>query len=139
MHPFIKELRRRNVVRVALAYLAVAWLVIQLVGEIGPILDWPDWFAKLILGLLAVGFLITVILAWIYELTDKGLKRTEEVDRDASLHSKYNRQLNYIVIGALTLALAYFIWESRFSTPSASRKNPRLHRGATVYRHESCA
>jgi len=122
LHPFIKELRRRNVVRVALAYLAVAWLVIQLVGEIGPILDFPDWLAKLILGLLAVGFLITVILAWIYELTDKGLKRTEEVDRDASLHSKYNRLLNYIVIGALTLALSYFIWESRFSTPSATQK-----------------
>jgi len=105
---------------VALAYLAIAWLVIQLVGEIGPILDFPGWLAKLILGLLAVGFLITVILAWIYELTDKGLKRTEEVDRDASLHSKYNRQLNYIVIGALTLALSYFVWESRFSAPSTA-------------------
>ena len=99
----------------ALAYLAIAWLLIQLVGEIGPILDLPDWLPKLILGLLGVGFLITVILAWIYELTDKGVKRTEEVDRDASLHSKYNRQLNYIVIGALALALSYFIWESRFS------------------------
>lgn len=99
----------------ALAYLAIAWLLIQLVGEIGPILDLPDWLPKLILGLLGVGFLITVVLAWIYELTDKGVKRTEEMDRDASLHSKYNRQLNYIVIGALALALSYFIWESRFA------------------------
>ncbi len=115
MHPFINELKRRNVVRVALAYLAVAWLLIQLVGEIGPILNLPEWLPKLILGLLGLGFLITVILAWIYELTDKGVKRTEEMDRDASLRSKYNRQLNYIVIGALTLALSYFIWESRFS------------------------
>ena len=105
MHPFINELKRRNVVRVALAYLAVAWLLIQLVGEIGPILNLPEWLPKLILGLLGLGFLITVILAWIYELTDKGVKRTEEMDRDASLRSKYNRQLNYIVIGALTLAL----------------------------------
>ena len=115
MHPFINELKRRNVVRVALAYLAVAWVVIQLVGDIGPILNLPEWLPKLILGLLGLGFLITVILAWIYELTDKGVKRTEEMDKDASLHSKYNRQLNYIVIGALTLALSYFIWESRFS------------------------
>lgn len=117
MHPFIKELKRRNVVRVALAYLAIAWLMIQLMGEIGPILDLPEWLPKLTLGLLGVGFLITVILAWIYELTDKGVKRTEEMDRDVSLHSKYNRQLNYIVIGALALALSYFIWESRFSVP----------------------
>ena len=105
-----------------MAYLAVAWLVIQLVGEIGPILDLPDWLPKLILGLLSAGFVITVILAWVYELTDKGLKRTEEVDRDKSLHSKYNRQLNYIVIGALTLALSYFVWESRFSAPPALTK-----------------
>jgi TolB-like protein/Tfp pilus assembly protein PilF len=118
VYSFINELKRRNVVRVALAYLAVAWLLIQLVGEIGPILNLPEWLPKLILGLLGVGFLITVILAWIYELTDRGVKRTAEMDRDASLHSKYNRQLNYIVIGALTLALSYFIWESRFSVPT---------------------
>jgi len=122
LHPFIEELKRRNVVRVALAYLAVAWLVIQLVGEIGPILNFPEWLPKLILGMLGVGFLITVILAWIYEITDKGLKRTEEMDQDASLHSKYNRQLNYIVIGALALALSYFVWESRFSEQPASSK-----------------
>jgi len=108
---------------VALAYLAVAWLVIQLVGEIGPILNFPVWLPKLMLGMLGIGFLTTVILAWIYEITDKGLKRTEEVDRDASLHSKYNRQLNYIVIGALTIALSYFVWESRFSAPPASTKS----------------
>lgn len=73
MYPFINELKRRNVVRVALAYLAVAWVVIQLVGEIGPILNLPEWLPRLILGLLGLGFLISVILAWIYELTDKGV------------------------------------------------------------------
>lgn len=122
MYPFINELKRRNVVRVALAYLAVAWVVIQLVGEIGPILNLPEWLPRLILGLLGLGFLISVILAWIYELTDKGVKRTEEMDRDASLHSKYDRQLNYVVIGALTLALSYFVWESRFSVAPPATK-----------------
>jgi TolB-like protein/Tfp pilus assembly protein PilF len=122
LHPFIEELKRRNVVRVALAYLAVAWLVIQLVGEIGPILGFPEWLPKLILAMLGVGFLITMILAWIYELTNKGLKRTEELDRDSSLHSRYNRQLNYIVIGALALALSYFVWESRYSKPPAATR-----------------
>jgi len=122
LYPFINELKRRNVVRVALAYLAVAWVVIQLVGEIGPILNLPEWLPRLILGLLGLGFLISVILAWIYELTDKGVKRTEEMDRDASLHSKYDRQLNYVVIGALTLALSYFVWESRFSVAPPATK-----------------
>jgi len=115
LNRFITELRRRNVVRVGLAYLAVAWLVIQLVGEIGPILELPTWIPRLVLGLLSVGFVITLVLAWVYELTNKGLRRTEEVDRDASLHPEYGRQLNYIIIGALALALSYFIWESRLS------------------------
>jgi tetratricopeptide (TPR) repeat protein len=48
--PFFKELRRRNVVRVGLAYLAVAWLIIQLINEIGPILELPDWLPKLVQG-----------------------------------------------------------------------------------------
>jgi len=115
LNRFINELRRRNVVRVGLAYLAVAWLIIQLVGEIGPILELPAWIPKLVLGLLSVGFVITLVLAWVYELTNKGLKRTAELDRDESLHSEYGRQLNYIIIGALALALSYFIWESRLS------------------------
>jgi TolB-like protein/Tfp pilus assembly protein PilF len=115
LNRFINELRRRNVVRVGLAYLAVAWLIIQLIGEIGPILELPAWIPKLTLGLLSVGFVITLVLAWVYELTNKGLKRTEEVDRDETLHSEYSRQLNYIIIGALTLALSYFFWESRLS------------------------
>jgi len=100
---------------VGLAYLAVAWLIIQLVGEVGPILELPAWIPKLTLGLLSAGFVITLVLAWVYELTNKGLRRTEEVDRDESLHSEYGRQLNYIIIGALALALSYFIWESRLS------------------------
>lgn len=101
-----------------MAYLAVAWLIIQLVGEIGPILELPAWIPKLTLGLLSVGFVITLVLAWVYELTNKGLRRTEEVDRDESLHSEYGRQLNFIIIGALALALSYFIWESRLSDRS---------------------
>jgi hypothetical protein len=77
-----------------LAYLAVAWLVIQLVGEVGPILEAPDWLPRLVLGLLALGFPVVVVLSWIYELTNRGLKRTEEVDRDASLVSVGGRNSN---------------------------------------------
>jgi TolB-like protein/cytochrome c-type biogenesis protein CcmH/NrfG len=112
---FLKELKRRNVVRVGLAYLAVAWLVIQLVGEIGPMLDFPEWIPRAVLGVLAAGFVIATVLAWVYELTNKGLRRTTEVDRDESLVSQHGRQLDFIIIGALLLALTYFIWESRFS------------------------
>ncbi len=110
-------------VRVSLAYLAIAWLIIQLVGEIGPILELPDWFPRIVLGLLTLGFPITVVLAWIYELTNKGLRRTQDVDRDASLHSMHGRWLDFVIIATLLMALGYFIWESRFADePSPSGK-----------------
>lgn len=115
VHDFIRELRRRNVVRVAAAYLAVAWLVIQLVNEVGPILEAPEWLPRAVLLLLAAGFVIALVLSWIYELTDRGLRTTAEVDRDAELHRIGGRQLDFVIIGALLLALVYFVWESRFA------------------------
>lgn len=114
----IAELRRRNVFRVVVAYLAAAWLVIQLVNEIGPILDAPEWLPKLALALLGGGLLIAVILSWIYELTNEGIKTTAEVDRDGSLKSIDGRKIDFLIIGLLVLALGYFIWESRFRSDS---------------------
>ena len=110
----IAELRRRNVFRVAVAYLAAAWLVIQLVNEIGPIVNAPYWLPKIVLGLLGGGFLVAVVLAWIYELTTDGIKTTSEVDQDASLQRLDSRKINFLIIGLLVLALGYFVWESRF-------------------------
>lgn len=115
MNKFLEELRRRNVVRVAVGYLALAWLAIQLVNELGPILGMPDWFPRLVVGLLAVGFVIAVVLSWIYELTDQGIRTTSEVDLDASLRSVGGRKLDFVIIGLLLLALGYFVWESRFA------------------------
>ena len=112
----IAELRRRNVFRVAIAYLAAAWLVIQLVNEIGPIVDAPEWLPRLVLALLAGGLLIALVLSWIFELTTSGIKTTAEVDRDKNLRSLDGRKVDFLIIGLLVLALGYFIWESRFQT-----------------------
>jgi TolB-like protein len=113
---FIAELRRRNVFRVAAAYLAAAWLVIQLVNEIGPIVNAPDWLPRLVLALLGGGFLIAVVLSWIYELTADGVRTTAEVDGDERLKPLDGRKVDFLIIGLLILALAYFIWESRLDT-----------------------
>jgi TolB-like protein/Tfp pilus assembly protein PilF len=110
----IVELRRRNVFRVAVAYLAASWLIIQLVNEIGPILDAPEWLPKVTLALLSGGFLVALVLSWVYEFTSEGIKTTAEVDEDASLHSLDSRKIDFAIIGLLVLALGYFIWESRF-------------------------
>lgn len=115
MTHFIQELKDRHVIKAGVAYLAVAWIVIQLIGEIGPILGAPEWVYKTMLALLAGGFIVTLILAWVYELTNKGLRRASEIDKDDQLHAINDRQLDFVIIGALAIALGYFIWESRFS------------------------
>jgi len=115
MQSFIHELKDRHVIKVGIAYLAIAWVLLQLAGEIGPILEAPEWFYKGLLGLLTAGFVVTLVLSWIYEFTNKGIRRASDIEADATLHSMGGRQLDFIVIGALVVALGYFIWESRFS------------------------
>ena len=117
MRRLITELRERHVIKVGIAYLAVAWLIIQLVGEIGPILELPDSFYKLMLIILALGFFVTLTLSWVYELTNKGLRRASELEADDTLRVVGGRRLNFLIIGTLVLALGYFVWESRFADP----------------------
>lgn len=116
LQDFLTELRRRGVVRVAMAYLAGAWLVIQLVNELGPILEAPDWLPRLVLAILALGFVVALVLSWIYEITNQGIQTTAAVDRDDSLQRIGGRTFDFIIIGLLLLALGYFVWESRFAS-----------------------
>ena len=119
LQKFLTELRRRDVVRVAMAYLAGAWLVIQLVNELGPILNAPDWLPRLVLAILAVGLVISLVLSWVYEITSRGIRTTSAVDRDDSLRRVDGRALDFLIIGLLLLALGYFVWESRFASGTA--------------------
>jgi TolB-like protein len=73
---FLSELRRRKVVRAGLAYLAAAWLLLQVVDVVSPMLEVPDWTVRLILLLLAAGFPLVVFVAWAFELTPEGVKTT---------------------------------------------------------------
>ena len=76
---FFKELKRRNVYKVAVAYAVVAWLLIQIATQVFPFFDMPNWSVRLVVLLLVVGFPIALILAWAFELTPEGIKRTEDV------------------------------------------------------------
>lgn len=115
LQDFLTELRRRDVVRMAMAYLAGAWLVIQLVNELGPILNAPDWLPRLVLAILAVGLVVALILSWVYEITSRGIRTTTAVDRDESLRRGDGRMMDFVIIGLLLVALGYFVWESRFA------------------------
>jgi TolB-like protein len=111
MRQFFDELKRRNVVRVGLAYLVVGWLVFQVGEVLFPTFGAPDWVFKSIILLIALGFPFALLFAWAFELTPEGIKKTEEVDASTSITPNTGKRLNRITIAALVVALAYFIWE----------------------------
>jgi adenylate cyclase len=77
---FFAELKRRNVYKVAIAYAVVAWLLMQIASQIFPFFEIPNWAVRLVVLLLVIGFPVALILAWAFELTPEGIKRTEFAD-----------------------------------------------------------
>ena len=120
-----KELKRRNVFKVAIAYAITTWVLLQLADTLTQILELPDWAPKLILLLLIIGFVPALILAWAFELTPEGIKLEKEVQREKSITPKTGRKLDYVIIVSLGLSLGYFIWESRFEQKTAEIESAR--------------
>lgn len=79
---FLAELKRRNVYRVAVAYVLVGWALSQGIAQVFPVFDVPNWVVRSIVVLIAFGFPITLVLAWVFELTPEGLKRTVDISPD---------------------------------------------------------
>src|SRR5690348_15809659 len=77
---FFGELKRRNVYKVAVAYAIVGWLIAQIATQIFPFLEIPTWVVRLIIVLIAIGFPIALVIAWAFEATPEGIKRTEVAD-----------------------------------------------------------
>ncbi|NND45128.1 MAG: hypothetical protein HKN58_07375 [Xanthomonadales bacterium] len=119
MKAIFKELKRRNVFKVGIAYLVSAWILLQATEVVSDILELPAWAPKLILLILAVGFVPALIIAWAFELTPEGLKLEKEVVAEASITRRTSRKLDYVIMILLGLSLAYFIWESRFEQRTA--------------------
>src|SRR5436309_5761621 len=76
---FFAELKRRNVYKVAVAYAVVGWLVIQVCSTVLPTFHAPEWVVQTLVVLVALGFAIALVIAWAFEVTPEGIKRTEEV------------------------------------------------------------
>ncbi len=103
-----KELKRRNVVRVAVAYTVVAWLLLQVADVVLNNIEAPSWVFRAILLVLAIGFPVALIISWAFELTPEGLKKDKDAVQSGSRKSPASRKLDFLVIGALTVALAIF-------------------------------
>ena len=105
----IGELKRRNVFKVAVAYLVAAWLIVQLVEILIPMLLLPEWVGRFIFLLLVVLFVPTLIAAWALELTPDGIKLEKNVDRSASITPRTGQKLNGVIIGVLALAVVVLL------------------------------
>src|SRR5438874_6772696 len=122
---FFGELKRRNVYKVAVAYAIVGWLVVQIATQVFPFLEIPNWVVRLVIVLVTIGFPIALIIAWAFELTPGGIKRTEDVDPSVEGKSKGRTWIYVAVISAAVSVGLFFI--GRYSgQQSASRAGPEL-------------
>lgn len=109
MGSFFSELKRRNVVRVSIAYLVVSWLLVQAAGVLEPALLLPDWVDRVVTVFLLIGFPIVVIFAWAFEMTPEGVRLTRDVDQAESITRTTGKKLEYFTIGALSLVVVFFL------------------------------
>ena len=105
---FLAELKRRNVIRMAGLYMVGAWLIVQVAATLLPVFDAPAWTMKMVVSILAVGFVPSLVFAWIFELTPEGLKRDEEVLPEHSIAPQTASRMERIIIILFAIALAFF-------------------------------
>src|SRR5437763_372532 len=122
---FFAELKRRNVYKVAVAYAVVGWLLVQIATQTFPFFDIPNWAIRLVILLVVIGFPVALMIAWAFELTPEGLKRTEDVDPFDSRSGQVlavagktsrGRTWIYVVIAGAVLSVALFFL-GRFTAP----------------------
>lgn len=114
---FLAELQRRNVIRVGAAYLVVAWLFIQVSETVFPLFGFDDTPARIVVVVMAIGFLPTLVFAWAFELTPEGFKRDAEVVHDTETSRRLSRLLDRLIMVFLALGLAYFAFDKFLLTP----------------------
>ena len=130
---FFAELKRRNVYKVAVAYGVVAWLLMQVASQIFPFFDIPNWVVRLVVLLLIIGFPVALIIAWAFEVTPEGIKRTEAADA-AGQRSRGVTWIYVVLIGVALSVGLFFV--GRFT---AGHATPRLSEAATAIPEKSIA
>jgi TolB-like protein len=111
---FFEELKRRHVWRIAVGYAIAAWLLVQVATQVFPFFNIPNWSVRLVVVVLAIGFPVAVVMAWVYEITPEGVRRTEPADSPAARPDYASRQigrkLNTVITATLVVAVALLGW-----------------------------
>jgi len=122
MADLIQELRRRNVFRAAIAYLAVSWLIIEVATTILPLYpEAPAWLPRTLVTVLFLGFIPALIISWAFELTSEGLRRDQHDDSVATSHLRINRLVDFVIGGAVVAAIALLLW-----SPTQANRVPSI-------------
>lgn len=113
MTSFLAELKRRNVYKVATAYVVIAWLIIQAASILFPTFDAPSWLMKALVALLALGLLLALIVAWAFEMTPGGMKRTENLTAEEASALPYwsRRKFAALILSIAVMALALLVYQ----------------------------
>jgi hypothetical protein len=130
---FFAELKRRNVYKVAIVYGVVAWLLLQAASILFPTFEAPPWTMKVFVAVIALGFPIALILAWAFELTPEGIKRTDEIEPG---QRSRNRAWIYVVMIAGVLSMAcgkkFLQWDAFWKPAMNFHYLKRKCRGSTA-------
>ena len=109
MSSLFQELKRRNEFRVAIAYMAVAWLILQVSDIVLDNIAAPVWLMKALMFFLLIGFPVAVLFAWAYEMTPEGIKKEKDVDRSQSITNQTGQKLNRTIIVVLLAAVGFLL------------------------------
>jgi serine/threonine-protein kinase len=117
---FFSELKRRNVYKVAVAYIVAGWALAQGIAQVFPVFYVPNWAIQLVVVLIIIGFPVAVLLAWAFEITPQGIKRTEDVD-PTQPHSIGGAWIYIVVVGVLVSVGLFFL--GRYSAGNATSRH----------------
>jgi TolB-like protein/Flp pilus assembly protein TadD len=118
---FFSELKRRNVYKVAVAYLVVSWLIIQAASILLPTFEAPGWVMKVVVVFLILGFPIALVFSWAFEITPEGIKLESEVPPEQSITRQTGRKIVATTVMLAVIAAALFVFQlfrSRLTSPS---------------------
>jgi len=112
MSGLLQELKRRNVFRVAIAYVMLGWIIAQVAELALDSFGSPTWVIKTLLLLLALGLPLAIFFSWAFEITPDGVKKEKDVDRSQSITPRTGRKLDLTIIGLLVVALAFVVTDN---------------------------
>ena len=123
MQKLIRELRRREVFRTAGLYVGISWIIIEGASVLLPAFEAPDWVLRALIIAAIVGFPVTIVLAWIYDVTDHGIEVQAEAT-DTIVVPFGGRKTDFIVIGVLVVALIFSVYLNITSGPEIEEEHP---------------